>query len=398
MSALPNPLHTQKKAPAIAARPTKLNKYGRDPLSPSEKLRASSDYDTEKGYAPFFHGFLADLPRLTSGNSCTLLILTLLSRSLGRGAKKGEPRPEWTLALSLEDLAQICCCDVRTIQRELSALEARGLAEIKRPVVGKVEARLNYRDWESLPNYKSQVVEMSAPDETVDPETVDDSKPGNQRVTGRKPVRLAAGAISKAFPVSCGVKTFRHKAEGPVDMEFTCVVQAGELLVVSRFPDDWLEKVKNALSTSNVSNDLTSQERHGCHGPARESKTPDYKPESKTKAIDYTHPRAAELIKLFDPILAKSASRLLSGDSASLKAACEAVADCDHDFLVKFAVQRAERPVKSPLHVKTICAEALASWKASKVLTGAGLPDETQRAIAEIAAKERAKRYGRGKV
>jgi hypothetical protein len=80
-----------------------------------------------------------------------------------------------------------------------------------------------------------------------------------------------------------------------------------------------------------------------------------------------------------------------------LVAACEAVGDCDHNFLVHFAVQRAERPVKSPLHVKTICAEALASWKASKVISGAGLPPETQDAIREIAAKERAKRYGRGK-
>jgi hypothetical protein len=81
---------------------------------------------------------------------------------------------------------------------------------------------------------------------------------------------------------------------------------------------------------------------------------------------------------LFDPILAASGARLLSGDSASLQAACEAVADCEHNFLVKFAIQRAERPVKSPLHVKTICAEALASWKASRVLTRAGLPSENE--------------------
>jgi hypothetical protein len=92
------------------------------------------------------------------------------------------------------------------------------------------------------------------------------------------------------------------------------------------------------------------------------------------------HPRAAELVKLFDPILARSASRLLSGDPDSLTAACLALADCDHDFLVHFAIQRAERPVKSPLHVKTICAEALASWKASKVLDGAGIKKTPTRA------------------
>jgi hypothetical protein len=65
---------------------------------------------------------------------------------------------------------------------------------------------------------------------------------------------------------------------------------------------------------------------------------------------------------------------ILSAEPIAWQAACEAVGNCDHDFLVHFAVQRAERPVKSPLHVKTICAEALASWKASKVLDGAGLP------------------------
>jgi hypothetical protein len=252
MGALLNPLQTQRKQPAKAARPSKLNQYGRDPQSPSERLRASSDYDTEKGYSPFFHAFLADLPRISSGNSCTLLLLTLWAKSAGRGVQKGQPRPEWTLALSVEDLAQICRCDVRTIERELAALDKRGLAEVKRPAKGEVSARLLYRTWETLPDYKSAVVEMPATDESAaDPETVDELKPGNQRVTGKKPVRLAAGAISKVFPVSCGVCTFRHKAEGPVDLEFSCVIQAGELLVVSRFPDDWKEQVAKSFPRSN---------------------------------------------------------------------------------------------------------------------------------------------------
>ena len=267
MGALLNPLPSERKQPAKAARPSKLNQYGRDPQSPSERLRASSDYDTEKGYSPFFHGFLADLPRLSSGNSCTLLLLTLWAKSAGRGAQKGQPRPDWTLNLSVEDLAQICRCDVRTVERELAALDKRGLAEVKRPAKGEVSARLLYRTWETLPDYKSAVVTMAEPNEPVaDPETVDESKPGNQRVTGRKPVRLSAGAISKVFPVSCGVRTFRHKAEGPVDLEFSCVIQAGELLVVSRFPDDWKQKVQNESGRSNGINENTSFPRHGCRG------------------------------------------------------------------------------------------------------------------------------------
>lgn len=364
MSALPNPLHTSKKPAARAARPSKLNQYGRDPLSPSERLRASSDYDTEKGYSPFFHAFLSDLPRLSSGNSCTLLLLTLWAKSAGRGNKKGEPRPEWTLSLSLEDLAQICCCDVRTVERELAGIDKRGLAEIRRPGKGEVEARLKYRDWESLPNYKSAVVEMPTGEDDTEPlADQDESKPGNQRVTGRKPVRLPAGHISKAFPVSCGVKTFKHKAEGPIDLEFSCVIQAGELLVVSKVSDESLQKFAISNPRSNGINDNTSFPRHGCRGESEAIPTNEGRSVSPQKRV--THPRAAELVKLFDPILAKSAARLLSMDSASLLAACDAVADCDHDYLVHFSILRAERPVKSPLTIKTICAEALASWRES---------------------------------
>ena len=375
MGALPNTLlQSPKKPVGRTMKPSKLNRYGRDPQTPSEQMRRQSDYDKETGYAPFFHAFWADLCRLSSGQSCMALIGLLWQKSAGRGMKKGEPRPDWTPSLRVEDLAQICRCDVRTVERELAALDKRGLAEIRRPGKGAVEARLKYRDWEALPDYKSQVMEMVAPDETeADLKDEDEAKPGNQRVTGKKPVRLPAGAISKAFPVSCGVKTFRHKAEGPVDLEFSCVIQAGELLVVSRFPEDWRQKVEKSISRSNGINENAPFPRHGCREeiPANEG--------SKIPTKEFTnHPRAAELIKLFDPILAKSASRLLSGDSASLKAACEAVADCDHDFLVKFAVQRAATPVRSSLHVPAICKEALASWKASKVFTGAGLPTKEQ--------------------
>lgn len=373
MGALPNSLPSERKQPTRAARPAKLNQYGRDPQSPSERLRASSDYDAEKGYSPFFHAFLADLPRLTSGNSCTCLILTLLSKSLGRGSAKGQPRPDWTVALSVEDLAQICRCDVRTIEREIAALDKRGLAEIRRPGKGEVEARLKYREWERLPDYKSQVITMAEPDvDVVDPEKVDESKPGNQRVTGRKPVRAAAGSMSKVFPVTTGVRGFRYKVTGPVDLEFTCVVQAGEILVDSKVPDDFLQKLEKQIGRSNGINENSSFPRHGCRdgSEAVPSNAGSVIPTKKT--VD--HPRAAELVKLFDPILVRSGARLLSMDAPSLRSACEAVADCEHDFLVKIAIERAAREVKSPATVKAICTDALASWKASKILDGAGLP------------------------
>lgn len=369
MSALANPLHESPKKPAVrAVRPSKLNQYGRDSKSRSEQMRGSSDYDKQTGYAPFYHAFWADIPRLTSGNSCTILLGVLWDMSAGRGMKKGQARPEWTVCLRVEDLAQICRCDVRTVERELAALDKRGLAEIRRPGKGEVEARLKYRDWEALPDYKSAVLEMPPSDEAADQLTdEDEAKPGNQRVTGKRPVRLPAGALSKAFPVSCGVKTFRHKAEGPVDLEFSCVIQAGELLVISKFPDDWRQKVEKSIGRSNGINENTQFPRHGCR--EEQAKV------ARTQA-PVTHPRAGELIALFDPLLAASAARLLSGDSRSLQAACEAIGDCDHNFLVKVAMTRAASRIKTPLHIQDICRDALASWKAS-LLPGAKLGIES---------------------
>ena len=391
MSALPNPLPSQqKKSVGRAVRPSKLNQYGRDPGSPSERLRASSDYDTEKGYSPLFHAFLADLPRLSSGNACTLLLLTLWGKSAGRGRAKTEKRPEWTLNLSITDLAQICRCDERTIEREVKGLEQRGLAEIRRPVKGEIEARLRYRDWESLVDYKpSNVVEITQTEE-VTPEltTEDAAQPGNQRVTGRLPVQIAAGGTSKPFAVNCGVKRFRCKVEGSIDLGISAMVHQGELLVVCKASDEALKRIVS----SNAFNNLDNSPRH----PAQSVPTNGSIPTPPKKGV--THPRAAELAKLFDPILAASASRLLSGDSASLVAACAAVSDCDHNYLVKFAIQRAERPVKSPLHVKTICADALASWKAS-LLPGAKLPKAGKPGFAEGVLADVKRRLARdGKV
>jgi hypothetical protein len=345
-----------------------------------------SDYDNPDfaPYAPMPMSFLADIPRLTSGNSCTILIWTIWAKSAGRGAKKGEKRPEWTQSLAVEDLAQICRCDVRTIERELVALEKRGLGEVKRPAKGMVECRLKYRDWESLPDYKSDVVEMpTADDPAPDVEATDETKPGNQRVTGKRPVRLAAGATSKPYEVKVGVKEYQARVEGPVDCEVSAVIQAGRFVTVVRFPDDWREKVLKEKSTSHDFNNLTSPPRHGCREESANTGR-------KSKTVD--HPRAGELIKLFDPLLGKSGAVLLAMDASSLKSACEAIGDCDHDHLVKFAINRASSPIRKPSHVKLICEEALASWNASKVLDGTRLSKADIDAIAEKERAELAKK------
>jgi|ERR1017187_2089270 hypothetical protein len=97
--------------------------------------------------------FVLDVARLSSGNACTLLLLALWARSAGRSH-------DWTPALRVRDLAQICRCHVRTIQRELTALDLRGLAEVRHPRAGLVEVRLKCGDWEALPDYKSRTTPL----------------------------------------------------------------------------------------------------------------------------------------------------------------------------------------------------------------------------------------------
>jgi len=362
MSALPNTLPSQqKKTAGRASRPSKLNQYGRDPQSVRERCRASSDYDTEKGYAPFFHAFLADWGRLSSGHVSDMLFMVSLSKGLGRSVRKGEPRPTCTAPLLVSDLAALCGCDERSIQRELAGWQSRKVATVTPEGKGVVSIELLYRGWEALPDYKN-VVDISTGAPVDDETTVGDEKAKEStRIELTKvPVACKAGGRSKGVKLDCGVKAFHLVNPSVVDLEITAMVQAGDLVITTRVPDEWLQNAVKRATASNVSNELDSGTRHGGHG--FESKAIP-KPKTTPKAVD--HERAPELVKLFDPLLAASASRLLSGDSSSLLAACQAVGDCDHNFLVKFAIQRAERPVKSPLHVKTICGEALASWKAS---------------------------------
>ncbi len=395
MSALPNPLPSQqKKLPGRALRPSKLNQYGRDPQSCRERCRASSDYDTEKGYAPFFHAFLADWGRISSGHVSDMLFMVTLSKGLGRSVRKGEPRPTCTAPLLVSDLAQLCGCDVRSIERELAGWQARKVARVTPEGKGVVSIELLYRTWEALPDYKN-VVDI-ATGSPVEDETPEDEKAKEHiRIELTKaPVACKAGGKSKAVKVDCGIKTFHLVNPSVVDFEITAMVQAGDLGITVKVPDEWLQQAAKRAAASNISNDLESASRHG--RPSVPANRGSVKPPQKQVTV--THPRAGELVSLFDSILAASHSALLSSDAAALQAACNAVGDCDHHFLVHFAIKRAERPVNSPLHVKIICAAALKSWKAS-LLPGLVSPQNPGRKVGfaegvKDEALRRLKKYG----
>ena len=92
--------------------------------------------------------FIEHLPRLSSGHSCTLLLLTLWARSAGRGQ-----RHDWTPGFLVGDMAELCRCSTRTVQRLVVWLDQRGLAEVRRLGKGRVEVRLKYREWAALPDH-----------------------------------------------------------------------------------------------------------------------------------------------------------------------------------------------------------------------------------------------------
>src|ERR1035437_5053667 len=296
MSALPNPLHTQKKAPGQAARPAKLNKYGRDPQSPAERLRDSSDYGTEKGYAPLFHSFLADWPRLSSGETSCLLFQVVLCKSLGRSVKKGEPRAVKTLPLAVSDLAALCRRDERSIQRELAGWQSRKVAGITVEGKGLVSIELLYRGWEALPDYKNVVSIETGEAEEEETAENEAAKESTRVELTKSPVPCKAGGRSKGVKIDCGVTKFHLVNPSSVDFDIMAVVISGDLGITIKVPNEWIQEAAKRELVSNEINSLDSPPRHG---------RPEVPPNGGSRippqtGVAVTHPRADELHRIFD--------------------------------------------------------------------------------------------------
>jgi hypothetical protein len=393
MSALPNLLPSQqKKTPGRATRPSKLNQYKRDPQSLPERLRESSDYDTEKGYAPFFHAFNADWPRLQNGVTSCLLLNIAICKSLGRSVKKGEQRPAKTLPLAVSDLAVYCRCDERSMQRTLADWHARKIAKVTQEGKGLVSIELLYRGWEALPDYKNVVSIETGEAEEESPAEDEAAKESTRVELTKVPLACKAGSRSKGVKIDCGIKIFHLVNSSPVDLSITAMVQAGDFVITAKVPDEWLQEAAKRASVSNGINDLNSPPRHG--RPEIPSNGGSSIPPQKSVTVD--HPRAAELIKIFDPLLAAGHVALLSSDLSSLSSACSAIQDCDHNYLVKFVMLRSVRGNMSTRAVSHICVEALKAWNTVKALGGDGLSDAASREeIDALIAKERAERLGK---
>lgn len=362
-----------------------------------QRLRQQSEFEAQTGWCQFYHAWRAELPRLCPGLSCRSLIDAVSSEiniQAAKAKKSGKQSSEWSPDLDKAALALECCTDKRTVDRDIKYLESSGMAKVRHSIRGTVSIRLMYRDWQNLPDY--------APPERPEP------SPANQPETPKEtfnlvksPQSVKAGQFSERVKVACAVSSFRFQAAGAVDLAFTAVVKGGEFLVTSR---EVVSKrnpqgEEQAKAPSGISK-LDVQSRHEClDGPKFSTGQSEEKAKGRTTG---EHPRAAELAKLFDPILLKSCQRSLSADQVAFDQALNALGDLPHDFLVKFVIQRAERPISSPKVCAAILKEAVANWQKVKDMSDAErIPPQSHKKrlgfVEDVTqeAERRLKKYGR---
>ncbi len=394
MSALPQPRFNDSKKPPVIE--TKRDKYGRDPGSALERLRASSDYQAETGYAPMFHAALADLPRLASGAVFYAFILHVNRLSYGRGKDSAGKRITATLPISAATLAELCCCNVRQIQRELGELKDRGVISCKQvKKAGSVEyvISLLYADWRGLEDYtawkRAQVVaiddglelELESGDEDIMPVSKD-----AVRLTKRAET-VRPGRSTRPKPITVGVRSFKVQNTGGVDVEHEAVIQSGGCLVVSFTSSPVEQKGEQQANTErrtrragrltpsdstgdfSESSDAVADEAKGEHKANAERRTRRADQLSTLESTRDLPDTAVKLARLFDPLLQKSGARLLSPDKVALAAAVSEVGAMPFEFLEDFVLHpkrgRAARPISGPRAVASIVRDARENWEAA---------------------------------
>lgn len=362
-------------------------------LSVRDKWRAKTNYHPKRftGYAPISFAMVAEIGRLTAGKA-TQLLYVILTASLGQMVSKDEAFREMATDIRTSELAELCGCDERTIQRELTDLTRRNVIAWGQTKKGVNTVTALFRHWEGLPDYKPAPV--LEPEENPEDEPAPEDPAQNAKETTyltKAPVYVKAGAKSKRTKVDCGVAWFQVEVKGQVDAEHSAVVQDGVLRVIIEGKWDGKSLGKDLLKQK----EIPEKPRQGCRISPNESRGKGTKGERRSKSENATisHPRAEELSSLFDPLLLKWCGKTLSGDSSVLLKACEAVGQADHDFLVKAVIERASRTL-TPLHVPSVCKEIAHNWERAKNLP----PDKklpTRAEIDAMIAQERAERMAK---
>ena len=335
-------------------------------VSICDKWRKRTDFDKPRfsGYAPVPMSSFPDIGRLTAGKA-TQLVYVILGASLGKftNAQRGERFNEVAADITTAELAELCYCDVKTIQRELADLKRRGVILWEQSKKGVNVVTPLFRHWAGLADYKPAPVLEPEPEPEPEPEDEpleEDEAPAKETVhVIESPIVVRAGKKSKRFPINCGVRHFECEVRGKVDAECSAVVKDGVLRVILEGKWDGKKLGKVALETK----EIPEKPRHS------RGISPDIRPAGKKRPNSAASlPRAAELIALFDPLILRWSGKTLSGDIATLRKACGGIGEVPHDTLVHDVEERAERALRLT-HVEALCREIQHNWKAGKGVT-----------------------------
>lgn len=332
-------------------------------LSVRDRWRGKTNYGPKRftGYAPISFAMVAEVGRLTAGKA-TQLLYVILTASLGQIVKQTEPFKELAADLKTSELAELCGCDDRTIQRELGDLARRNVIIWEQSKKGVNVVTPLFRSWERLSDYKPAPVAEPEPEPEDEPTPEDPAQ--NAKVTTqvtKKPVHVAAGKKSKAYPVDCGVSSLQFDVR-KLDADCSAVVKDGVLLVT--LEPKW--EAKQGVEGLQKAKGIQANMRQGCRISPSESTGKERKGDRRTSGENKViHPRGEELSSLFDPLIHKWCGKTLSGDSQTLLKACNAIGDTPHDQLVKDVIERAGRRL-TLLHVEAFCKEAAHNWQAGK--------------------------------
>jgi hypothetical protein len=287
------------------------------------------------GFAPLFHAALVDAARLTNGHGFKILMF-VWNLSLGRVTTGSKPYLESTEPITTAMLAELACCDERTVQRELKDMQRRGVVGV---AAGASRATYVisplFRTWAKLPSYSAGPVAepKENPAEYEATEETPEVKEKTATQVTRKPVHVPAGRKSKQYPVECGVSALQFD--------------------LRKLAADCSASVANGVMTVTVE-------------PRVE--VPQIVPSKPELQYECDHPRAAELAAIFDPLLWKSSHKTLSGDISCLQRACEAIGDTPHDVLVKAVQSRSARPITGGPAVVAICKEVATNARRAESL------------------------------
>ena len=267
----------------------------------------------------------------------------MLALSVGRTVKDAAaPFQESTEPVKIADLVNLCACEERQLQRELLGLVQRGVIRCEKSGKGEYILTPLFRIWGQLQTYKPGPTPEPGPDEDESGSEDEAAKQGTLVKLTEKPVPVRAGGASRKIKVETGISEIWCKSN--VDIHFEAVIQSGCLLVNFIGPQFQAGAGNGSLNQK----EIQTGTRH---------------------ARRVEHPRAAEVERLFDPLLlAVRGGRSLSGDAACFREACEALGDTDHDFFVHYVQVRAKRDISTPKAAVAICRDVARDWEKSKNL------------------------------